>query len=96
MLTLSRTLLPAHHREITKCLDEHLAKAAFEERVRLVSFLLQLHPHFPSWRLLSWEAVVQAIDEDELGYDRERYQSPDQTDQVLNQFQYRQLMADAF
>lgn len=50
MDTSSATLLPAHLEAITLCWNEALAKAPVAERLRLVSFLIQLRPHFPSWR----------------------------------------------
>ena len=46
----SQALLPAHFEAISLCWDESLAKAPIAERVKLVSFLVQLHPHFPSWK----------------------------------------------
>ncbi len=48
------------------CWDEFLLKAPVVERVRLVRFLLQLHPHFPSWRVLSWDAIVESMLEDDF------------------------------
>ena len=46
----SQTLLPAHLDVIARCWNEALSKAPVSERVKLVSFLLQLHSHFPTWR----------------------------------------------
>lgn len=48
--TFSSTLLPAHFDAISLCWNEALAKAPVEDRVRLVSFLIQLRPHFPHWK----------------------------------------------
>ena len=50
METWSETLLPPHYEAISLCWDEALNKAPIAERSRLVHFLLQLRPHFPSWR----------------------------------------------
>lgn len=48
--TWSQSLLPAHFEAISLCWNELLSKAPIAERVKLVSFLVQLHPHFPTWR----------------------------------------------
>lgn len=48
--TWSQSLLPAHFEAISLCWNESLAKAPIAERVKLVSFLVQLHSHFPTWR----------------------------------------------
>jgi hypothetical protein len=48
--TWSQTLLPAHFEAISLCWSESLANAPIPERVHLVSFLVQLHPHFPNWK----------------------------------------------
>lgn len=48
--TWSQSLLPAHFEAISLCWNESLAKAPIVERVKLVSFLVQLHSHFPTWR----------------------------------------------
>ncbi|KAF9464728.1 hypothetical protein BDZ94DRAFT_1255766 [Collybia nuda] len=61
----SSTLLPAHLDAISLCWNEFLAKAPIGERTKLVSFLIQLHPHFPTWKVLSWDAIVEALVEDE-------------------------------
>lgn len=34
---------------MSRCWNESLAKAPISERVKLVAFLIQLHPHFPRW-----------------------------------------------
>ncbi|PFH54331.1 hypothetical protein AMATHDRAFT_38260 [Amanita thiersii Skay4041] len=59
--TSSSTLLPAHFEEITLCWIELLATAPIPERVRLVNFLIHLLPYFPSWKVLSWRAIVEAL-----------------------------------
>ena len=50
MQSSSAALLPAHLEVISQCWDESLSKAPIAERVRLISFLIQLRPHFPSWK----------------------------------------------
>ena len=46
----SSTLLPAHFEAISLCWSEAISKAPIGERVKLVAFLIQLHPHFPQWK----------------------------------------------
>ena len=58
--------MPAHLEAISRCWDEYLLKATYGERVKLVNFLIQLHPHFPTWRLLSWESIVESMLEDDF------------------------------
>jgi len=48
--TWSQALLPAHLDAISRCWNEALTTAPIAERVKLVAFLIQLHPHFPSWK----------------------------------------------
>ncbi|KIP09568.1 hypothetical protein PHLGIDRAFT_67270 [Phlebiopsis gigantea 11061_1 CR5-6] len=59
--TWARTLLPGHFDGISRCWNETLNKAPIAERLKLVNFLLQLRPHFPSWRLLGWGAVIDTL-----------------------------------
>jgi hypothetical protein len=51
--TWARTLLPPHLRAISGCWDEYMGKAPVADRARMASFLVQLHPHFPSWQGMS-------------------------------------------
>lgn len=48
--TYCETLLPAHFEVIAECWSEALNKVPVDERLKLVTFLAQLRPHFPSWR----------------------------------------------
>lgn len=48
--TFSATLLPAHFEAISLCWGEALKRFPVTERLRLVSFLIQLHPHYPQWQ----------------------------------------------
>ncbi|GBE81969.1 hypothetical protein SCP_0403450 [Sparassis crispa] len=59
--TWSQTLLPAHFDAITACWNESLAKSTISERIKLISFLDQLRPHFPDWRVLSWECILETL-----------------------------------
>ncbi|KAJ3559109.1 hypothetical protein NM688_g537 [Phlebia brevispora] len=64
--TWSQTLLPAHFDAIAKCWNEALSKAPVSERVRLIRFLLQLRSHFPKWRVLSWETIIETLLDNEF------------------------------
>ncbi|KAF8522278.1 hypothetical protein BU17DRAFT_44873 [Hysterangium stoloniferum] len=59
--TWARSLLPAHLRVISSCWDEYMSKAPITDRARLVTFLVQLHPHFIHWQVLSWETIVECL-----------------------------------
>lgn len=48
--TWTQTLLPVHFDAIGVCWTEALNKVPVTERVRLISFLTQLRPHFPTWK----------------------------------------------
>ncbi|KAK7693413.1 hypothetical protein QCA50_002981 [Cerrena zonata] len=64
--TWSQTLLPAHHEAITLCWNEALSKAPIGERSRLIHFLLQLRPHFPLWRVLHWDGIIETLLENDF------------------------------
>ncbi|KDQ07904.1 hypothetical protein BOTBODRAFT_180257 [Botryobasidium botryosum FD-172 SS1] len=66
--TLMQTLLPGHMEAITACWDEYLAKSINTDRIKLVHFLIQLHPHFPTWQVLSWDTILDALDDDILNF----------------------------
>ncbi|KAF8478567.1 hypothetical protein DFH94DRAFT_633058 [Russula ochroleuca] len=63
--TWSRTLLPAHFEAITNCWNEALLRAPMSERVKLVNFLIRLHSLFPGWRVLSWDAIIEILSEED-------------------------------
>ncbi|CCM02372.1 uncharacterized protein FIBRA_04467 [Fibroporia radiculosa] len=63
--TWARTLLEAHQNAIASCWNESLLKSPIAERVTLVSFLNQLRSHFPRWQVLSWNAITEALLENE-------------------------------
>ncbi|KAF9246494.1 hypothetical protein BU15DRAFT_40292 [Melanogaster broomeanus] len=62
--TWAQTLLPAHMDAITACWNDAFASLPAPERLRLTTFLLQLHPHFPTWKTLSWNVIIEALLED--------------------------------
>ncbi|KAH9856975.1 hypothetical protein C2E23DRAFT_892456 [Lenzites betulinus] len=64
--TWTQTLLAAHFDTITLCWSEALVKSPISDRAKLVSFLNQLRPHFPHWRLLSWDVVLESLLESEF------------------------------
>ncbi|THG99764.1 hypothetical protein EW026_g2637 [Hermanssonia centrifuga] len=64
--TWSQTLLPAHFEAIARCWNEALSKSPISERVKLVSFLSQLRSHFPAWRVLMWETIIEALLENDF------------------------------
>ncbi|KAG6814363.1 hypothetical protein H0H92_010949 [Tricholoma furcatifolium] len=67
--TLSATLLPSHHQAISLCWNETLLKSPVSERLKLVTFLIQLHRHFPRWQVLAWDAIVESLMEERFDED---------------------------
>ncbi|KAK7020581.1 hypothetical protein R3P38DRAFT_3272569 [Favolaschia claudopus] len=63
--TFASGLLPAHFDAISLCWTESLATSPIAERVKLVSFLIQLRPHFPGWQVLTWDVIIDTLSEDE-------------------------------
>ncbi|KAJ7172444.1 hypothetical protein C8R46DRAFT_149097 [Mycena filopes] len=63
--TLASGLLPAHLHAISLCWTESLSTAPIAERVKLVSFLVQLRPYFPGWQVLEWDVIIDTLSEDE-------------------------------
>ncbi|KAF7304918.1 hypothetical protein MKEN_01206100 [Mycena kentingensis (nom. inval.)] len=62
--TFASGLLPAHFEAISLCWMDSLTMP-IAERVKLVSFLIQLRPHYPQWQVLSWDAIIDALAEEE-------------------------------
>ncbi|KAF9227889.1 hypothetical protein BS17DRAFT_410421 [Gyrodon lividus] len=60
----AQTLLPAHREAITLCWNDAFPSLSVPERLRLTTFLLQLHPYFPTWKTLSWDVIIEALLED--------------------------------
>lgn len=52
--TWAHTLLPVHYKYIGMCWDEYATSAPMDRRQRLVSFLIQLHCHFPTWQSIAF------------------------------------------
>ncbi|KAG0707722.1 hypothetical protein DFH29DRAFT_594927 [Suillus ampliporus] len=59
--TWLQTLLSAHLDAIASCWDDAFPSLRVSERLRLVSFLLQLQSHFPTWRVLSWSTIIETL-----------------------------------
>ncbi|KAK0210802.1 hypothetical protein DFS33DRAFT_1251098 [Desarmillaria ectypa] len=63
--TLVSNMLAVHFNAISSCWDEVLCKSPIEERIKLVSFLIQLRSHFPTWQVVSWEVIIETLLEDQ-------------------------------
>ncbi|EJD06034.1 uncharacterized protein FOMMEDRAFT_119510 [Fomitiporia mediterranea MF3/22] len=61
-----QTLQPVHQQAITLCFSEYLSHAPISDRLELVSFLLQLRSHFPTWKVLTWDVVIETLMDDEF------------------------------
>ncbi|EAU88627.2 hypothetical protein CC1G_12019 [Coprinopsis cinerea okayama7 len=59
--TICTGLLPAQLEAISQCWNEALAKSPMKDRLKMVAFLLQLRPHFPGWKLITWETLVETM-----------------------------------
>ncbi|KAG1878063.1 hypothetical protein DFJ58DRAFT_648717 [Suillus subalutaceus] len=72
--TWLQTLLSAHLDAIASCWNDAFPYLPMSKRLRLVSFLLQLQSHFPSWRVLSWSTIIETL----LEYDYLQHNSNDE------------------
>ncbi|KAG1891051.1 hypothetical protein F4604DRAFT_1566337 [Suillus subluteus] len=72
--TWLQTLLSAHLDAIASCWNDAFPYLPMSKRLRLVSFLLQLQSHFPSWRVLSWGTIIETL----LEYDYLQHNSNDE------------------
>ncbi|KAG1782540.1 hypothetical protein EV702DRAFT_387062 [Suillus placidus] len=72
--TWLQTLLSAHLDAIASCWSDAFPYLPTSKRLRLVSFLLQLQSHFPTWRVLSWSTVIETL----LEYDYLQHNSNDE------------------
>ncbi|KAK0197058.1 hypothetical protein F5146DRAFT_1099379 [Armillaria mellea] len=63
--TLVSNMLAVHFHAISSCWDEVLSKSPIEERVKLLSFLIQLRSHFPTWQMVSWQVIIETLLEDQ-------------------------------
>ncbi|KAI5122947.1 hypothetical protein M0805_006828 [Coniferiporia weirii] len=64
--TWAQSLQPSHHQSMTLCFSESLSRAPIPDKLNLVSFLLQLRTHFPTWKVLSWDAIIETLIEDDF------------------------------
>lgn len=46
----SSNLLPTHFNALSRIWDLAIPKLPQDERLTMVSFMIQLHPHFPKWQ----------------------------------------------
>ncbi|KAI9509630.1 hypothetical protein F5148DRAFT_1367050 [Russula earlei] len=69
--TWSQTLLPPHFEAITNCWNEALLKAPVSGRLKLVNFLIRLHPLFSSWKVLSWDVIITTLSEEDYVSDQQ-------------------------
>ncbi|KAG2034905.1 hypothetical protein BDR03DRAFT_900655 [Suillus americanus] len=72
--TWLQTLLSAHLDAIASCWNDAFPYLSMSKRLRLVCFLLQLQSHFPSWRMFSWNTVIETL----LEYDYLQHNSNDE------------------
>ncbi|KAL0946866.1 hypothetical protein HGRIS_013032 [Hohenbuehelia grisea] len=56
---MSKSLLPGHFHAITRCWNQYMTTMPIADRAQLVSFLVQLHAHFPQWHMLSWQVIME-------------------------------------
>ncbi|KAI6005919.1 hypothetical protein EDD15DRAFT_2384583 [Pisolithus albus] len=63
--TWSQTLLTPQLEVIASCWSTALLVLKPPERLQLVVFLTQLQPHFPAWKILSWDAIIEALQGDD-------------------------------
>ncbi|KZT09437.1 uncharacterized protein LAESUDRAFT_741739 [Laetiporus sulphureus 93-53] len=59
--TWSKTLLDVHFDAIALCYNESLANSPISDKIKLTTFLNQLHPHFPKWQVLSWRSITDSL-----------------------------------
>lgn len=81
--TLMKTLLPSHMDTISLCFEEYLAQGTMKERMDIVSFLTRLHPLLPSWRLISWSALVQCLEDEGEVHPKQNTLETPQTDKGI-------------
>ncbi|KAI6036559.1 hypothetical protein BKA83DRAFT_85522 [Pisolithus microcarpus] len=63
--TWSQTLLTPQLEVIASCWSTALLVLKPPERLQLVVFLTQLQPHFPAWKILSWDVIIEALQGDD-------------------------------
>ncbi|KAI6022693.1 hypothetical protein EDC04DRAFT_3067434 [Pisolithus marmoratus] len=62
--TWSQTLLTPQLEVIASCWDTALPVLQPAECLQLVTFLTQLQPHFPAWKVLSWDVIIEVLQGD--------------------------------
>ncbi|KAH8117558.1 hypothetical protein DFH11DRAFT_1504486 [Phellopilus nigrolimitatus] len=60
----AQSLQPAHYQSMALCFSESLTRAPISDRLKLVTFLLQLRSHFPTWKVLSWDVIIETLMDD--------------------------------
>ncbi|RXW20753.1 hypothetical protein EST38_g5104 [Candolleomyces aberdarensis] len=63
------SLLPAQIEAISQCWNEMLTTSPMADKLKLISFLIQLRPHLPGWKLISWDNLIQVMEEYDSGKD---------------------------
>lgn len=61
MYTFTSSLLSAHFDAISLCWDAHFLSSSVLKRIKLVSFLVQLHTYFPAWKVLAWDTLLEGM-----------------------------------
>ncbi|KAL7409186.1 hypothetical protein BDY24DRAFT_419079 [Mrakia frigida] len=67
---LSASLFPPHFELVSQSWEAFLDQADSSERTRSISFLVQLHPYFPGWRILNWSVVWNLLFEEEYNVEQ--------------------------
>ncbi|KAL5490495.1 hypothetical protein ACEPAI_5328 [Sanghuangporus weigelae] len=62
----AQSLQVVHQQSMTQCFNEFINRAPICDRIELVSFLLQLRSHFPTWRVLAWDVIIETLMDDEF------------------------------
>ncbi|KAI6099878.1 hypothetical protein EDD16DRAFT_1889071 [Pisolithus croceorrhizus] len=64
--TWAQSLLTPQLEVIASCWNSALPVLKPPERLQLVAFLTQLQPHFPAWKVLSWDVIIETLQGDSL------------------------------
>ncbi|KAI6109011.1 hypothetical protein EV401DRAFT_1870641 [Pisolithus croceorrhizus] len=62
--TWAQSLLTPQLEVIASCWNSALPVLKPPERLQLVAFLTQLQPHFPAWKVLSWDVIIETLQGD--------------------------------
>ncbi|KAI6150742.1 hypothetical protein BKA82DRAFT_122595 [Pisolithus tinctorius] len=63
--TWTQTLLTPQLEVIASCWNTALPVLQPLERLQLAVFLTQLQPHFPTWKFLSWDVIIEVLQDDD-------------------------------